>query len=58
VTGRHEGGHEEHGAHLAGSLGEALLARFIADGWARREKDSRAVRFTAEGERRFTAAFG
>jgi len=48
----------ERRSHLAGSLGEALLARFIADGWARREKDSRAVRFTAEGERRFAAAFG
>lgn len=48
----------ERRSHLAGSLGEALLARFIADGWAKREKDSRAVRFTTEGERRFAAAFG
>lgn len=47
----------ERRSHLAGSLGEALLARFIADGWARREKDSRAIRFTSEGERRFTALF-
>ena len=47
----------ERRSHLAGSLGEALLARFIADGWAKREKDSRAIRFTSEGERRFTALF-
>lgn len=47
----------ERRSHLAGSLGEALLARFIADGWAKREKDSRAIRFTAEGERKFVALF-
>ncbi|WP_313192279.1 helix-turn-helix domain-containing protein [Shinella zoogloeoides] len=47
----------ERRSHLAGSLGEALLARFIADGWAKREKDSRAIRFTAEGERKFMALF-
>lgn len=47
----------ERRSHLAGSLGEALLARFIADGWAKREKESRAVRFTDEGERKFMALF-
>lgn len=47
----------ERRSHLAGSLGEALLARFIADGWAKREKDSRAIRFTPDGERRFLALF-
>jgi DNA-binding transcriptional ArsR family regulator len=47
----------ERRSHLAGSLGEALLARFIEDGWARREKESRAIRFTPDGERRFTALF-
>ena len=47
----------ERRSHLAGSLGEALLSRFITDGWARRETDSRAIRFTPEGERRFTALF-
>ena len=47
----------ERRSHLAGSLGEALLARFIADGWAKREKDSRAIRFTGEGERKFMALF-
>ena len=39
--------------HLAGSVGAALLARFYALGWARREKGSRVVRFTAAGERAF-----
>ncbi|UNK37328.1 winged helix-turn-helix domain-containing protein [Shinella sp. H4-D48] len=47
----------ERRSHLAGSLGEALLARFIATGWAKREKNSRAVRFTGEGEREFMALF-
>lgn len=47
----------ERRSHLAGSLGEALLARFIANGWAKREKDSRAIRFTGEGERTFMALF-
>ncbi|WP_312413079.1 winged helix-turn-helix domain-containing protein [Shinella sp.] len=47
----------ERRSHLAGSLGEALLARFIANGWAKREKNSRAVRFTGEGEREFMALF-
>jgi hypothetical protein len=36
--------------HLAGSLASALLARFEALGWARREKDSRVVTFTTAGE--------
>jgi hypothetical protein len=40
-------------SHLAGSLGAALLDRFFALGWARREKDSRAVRFTPPGLRAF-----
>jgi len=45
--------------HLAGALGAALLARFIALGWARRRKDSRIVDFSPVGEtglrRRFCA---
>ncbi|MBS0584425.1 MAG: helix-turn-helix domain-containing protein [Proteobacteria bacterium] len=36
--------------HLAGSLGAALLDRFLALGWARRARRSRAVLFTAQGE--------
>ena len=39
--------------HLAGSLGAALLSRVCDLGWATREKASRLVRFTANGERRF-----
>jgi len=39
--------------HLAGSLGAALLSRVCALGWAKREKASRVLRFTATGERRF-----
>lgn len=39
--------------HLAGALGAALLERMFALGWARREAASRAVLFTADGERRF-----
>lgn len=37
--------------HLAGSLGAALLSRMIELGWAKRDKDSRVVRFTVAGER-------
>jgi Predicted transcriptional regulators len=43
--------------HLAGSVGRALLQRFEANAWARREKETRAVRFTREGERQFHALF-
>jgi DNA-binding transcriptional ArsR family regulator len=39
--------------HLAGSLGAALLSRVCDLGWATREKASRLVRFTANGERHF-----
>lgn len=39
--------------HLAGKLGAALLQRFFALGWARRDKDSRVVTFSADGERQF-----
>lgn len=39
--------------HLAGQLGAALLRRFFDLGWAKRDGESRAVLFTADGERRF-----
>jgi len=39
--------------HLAGSLGDALLSRVYEQGWARRDRSSRVVLFTANGERRF-----
>lgn len=44
--------------HLAGSLGEALLTRFTALKWARREKDSRIVRFTPQGEKALLSWLG
>lgn len=40
-------------SHLAGSLGAALLQRFQDIGWARREKDSRVVRFSPKGAAEF-----
>src|SRR5690606_38784685 len=39
----------ERRSHLAGSLGRALLARMEALGWARRDENSRAVRFSTHG---------
>lgn len=41
--------------HLAGALGAALLTRLGELGWARRDADSRVVRFTPQGQRRFDA---
>lgn len=41
--------------HLAGALGAVLLARLLALGWAHRAADSRAVIFTAVGQRNFRA---
>jgi DNA-binding transcriptional ArsR family regulator len=37
-------------SHLAGSLGAALLARMIELGWAKRQRGSRVIAFTARGE--------
>jgi len=37
--------------HLAGALGAALLERCFALHWARRPRDSRAIHFSAIGER-------
>lgn len=42
--------------HLAGSVGAALLQRYYALGWARREKGSRVVSFSAAGEKRLRDA--
>ncbi|MDL2401046.1 ArsR/SmtB family transcription factor [Rhizobium mayense] len=47
----------ERRAHLAGSLGKALLSNFFDKGWARRSENSRSILFTSEGERRFLALF-
>ena len=44
--------------HLAGSVGAALLERYLDLGWAKRAKGSRVVSFSAAGERFFRARFG
>ncbi|MEI9995769.1 MAG: winged helix-turn-helix domain-containing protein [Rhizomicrobium sp.] len=44
-------------SHLAGALGAALLARIYALGWAKRERDSRAVTFTPPGLKAFEKMF-
>jgi len=43
--------------HLAGALGAALLDRVLALGWARRVKGSRALAFSALGQRALRARF-
>lgn len=45
----------ERRTHLAGGLGSALLSRFFDLGWAKRDPETRAVLFTADGERQFLA---
>jgi DNA-binding transcriptional ArsR family regulator len=47
----------ERRAHLAGSLGKALLSSFFERGWARRQEGSRSILFTSEGERQFLSLF-
>lgn len=47
----------ERRSHLAGSLGRALLAHFQQLGWAKRDRETRIVRFTAQGERQFAQWF-
>lgn len=44
--------------HLAGALGEAMLARLIALGWLRRDKATRAVHFSPRGLKALAATFG
>ena len=39
--------------HLAGSLGAALLAEVLCNGWARHARGSRLVTFTIQGESMF-----
>jgi DNA-binding transcriptional ArsR family regulator len=43
--------------HLAGGLGAALLQRFYDLDWAKRDRASRAVHFTATGERSLARLF-
>ncbi|HEY3638516.1 MAG TPA: winged helix-turn-helix domain-containing protein [Rhizomicrobium sp.] len=44
--------------HLGGTLGAALLQRFFDLKWITRESNSRALRFTRNGEVRFIEVFG
>lgn len=44
--------------HLAGALGAALLDEIVNRGWARRQRGSRAMLFSAPGEAAFRKAFG
>ncbi|CDX13842.1 ArsR family transcriptional regulator [Mesorhizobium sp. ORS 3324] len=44
-------------SHLAGALGAAILDKIIAEKWARREKDSRAVVFSQKGRQAFERVF-
>ncbi|MGB3316317.1 MAG: transcriptional regulator, partial [Albidovulum sp.] len=48
----------ERRAHLAGSLGRALLARIEELGWARRDRATRVVHFSDHGEMQFAAMVG
>ncbi len=43
--------------HLAGAVGAALLDRFLTMGWARRVRGSRALAFSALGQRALRARF-
>jgi DNA-binding transcriptional ArsR family regulator len=43
--------------HLAGALGGALLSRFFSLGWARPQKGTRVVLFSAVGERSLRSWF-
>ncbi|MCM2477803.1 winged helix-turn-helix transcriptional regulator [Rhizobium sp. CG5] len=47
----------ERRAHMAGSLGKALLDHFVETGDARREAGSRVMVFSPVGDRRFQAMF-
>lgn len=47
----------ERRSHLGGALGAALLEQLFARGWARRERKSRAVTFSAAGASAFARAF-
>jgi DNA-binding transcriptional ArsR family regulator len=44
--------------HLAGALGAAVLRRCLELRWARREKGSRVVSFSASGEKALRSQFG
>jgi DNA-binding transcriptional ArsR family regulator len=48
----------ERRSHLAGSLGRAMLTRFVELDWARVDRSTRIVRFTPSGLRQFHSTFG
>jgi hypothetical protein len=43
--------------HLAGALGAAILDKIIAEKWARRDADSRAIVFSPKGKIAFEKTF-
>lgn len=45
-------------SHMAGALGQALLARFHELGWAKRLEGTRIIDFSSKGEAEFIAFFG
>ena len=47
----------ERKSHLAGSLGRAVLTRIEQLGWAKRDRKSRIVHFTKDGEKQFNDLF-
>ncbi len=47
----------ERRTHLAGSVGQALLDRMFELGWARRQRDSRAIEFSPSGKTKFNKFF-
>jgi DNA-binding transcriptional ArsR family regulator len=47
----------ERRSHLSGTLGAAIFERVLARGWAVREKATRIVRFSPEGECKMSAWF-
>jgi hypothetical protein len=48
----------EHGSHLAGTIGAAICAHSMRNGWTRPMKGSRAVQITPKGEHVFREKFG
>jgi hypothetical protein len=48
----------ERRSHLSGALGQGLLERIYALGWARRLEGGRTVAFTAPGLSAFERTFG
>lgn len=48
----------ERRTHLAGSLGRAMLSAMEQKGWLRRDRKSRAILITPQGQVAFNSAFG